>query len=662
MKRWSILLGVLFTASVFTATTSVFISGSREGPQPDEPISETPGSEESSSAEPDPSQLIESQDDSGLHGSRSSNSTQMLKLADIPEGEFKAGLVKLSEELQRRVLEKLSRNQQLLSDVNSIRVDSGGMIYYVCSFGVDSQDHSEAIEPIDDYPSAGAGVEESGMLVPISSPPALHSRPGAANVLFLDFNGHVIENTAWNTSKGVATWNCLPYDKDGDAGTFNTSELTTITQAWERVAEDYAPFDVDVTTEQPVWTKTTAHALITPGVDANGTACPHNSYGGIAYLDAFDDPRYSYNYGGDCYSPAWVKDYSAASAAEAIAHELGHNLALSHDKLSDGTTTNEYYSGHVNGSISWGPIMGTGYNDDVSQWCKGEYYNAFQSSQDDLAIIADRLNYRPDDHGDNNAGASALIVDSSSGAISQSGVIETTNDPDTFSFSTGAGTINISVNPYRAATGTWGGNLDILLELYDSAGALVATNNPALEVNASLSITVPAGLYYLHVKPVGVGNPMAYPPTGYTSYGSLGQYRISGTVSADADSDGIPNEWETLYFGGFTNAVATADTDGDGADNLTEYISGYDPIDSNSVFEVTSFEAPSSGNSPFILTWNPVEGRLYSAGYDNDLILPPGFEEMPGAIDLPHTQNSYTDTVNRVGPVHFYRVDVRLDQ
>ena len=38
---------------------------------------------------------------------------------------------------------------------------------------------------------------------------------------------------------------------DGDAATFNDAEREAIQTIWQRVAEDYAPFDVDVTTQDP---------------------------------------------------------------------------------------------------------------------------------------------------------------------------------------------------------------------------------------------------------------------------------------------------------------------------------------------------------------------------------------------------------------------------
>lgn len=576
-----------------------------------------------------------------------------LSLSDIPVGEFRSQLEKLPEDVRRKVLEKLDKDDQLLPDIDSLRVDPGGMIYYVCALGADSREELEALKAeMDSLAPERAAIETAEAPVSISSPPIRHSRPGASKVLFLDFNGHVVENTAWNVGD-EASWDCRPYDTDGNETTFSDSEQDDIIEIWERVAEDYAPFDIDVTTEEPtVWNRYKGRVLITPDIDKDGKHCPHYGAGGVAYLDVFGDFNYDY------YSPAWVLDYDeswapASLAAEAASHEFGHNLDLHHDN----TSSLEYYGGHANGSISWGPIMGTGYNRNVSQWSKGDYYDS-NNSENDLTIISGKLSYRPDDYGDNNAGA-ALLDALPTGEVTQQGVIEQTGDPDVFYFATSPGSLSVTAGTYRATTDTWGGNLDVLLELYDSNGVLVATNNPALEVNAVISTTVSAGLYYLHVKPVGVGNPTASTPTGCTSYGSLGQYWITGMVSADGDGDGIPNEWEILYFGGFTNAVATTDSDGDGADNLTEYVSGYDPTDSNSVFKVVSFSAPPTGNSPFIITWNPVEGRIYNIGWSHSLVIDP-FDDISG--DLPYPAGSYTDTVERTDLQNFYRVDVRLDQ
>jgi len=56
----------------------------------------------------------------------------------------------------------------------------------------------------------------------------------------------------------------------------------------------------------------------------------------------------------------------------------------------------------------------------------------------------------------------------------------------------------------------------------------MATNNASTTMDASLSLSVAAGTYYLQIDGVGTGDPT----TGYSDYASLGQYTISGTVPA----------------------------------------------------------------------------------------------------------------------------------
>ena len=42
------------------------------------------------------------------------------------------------------------------------------------------------------------------------------------------------------------------YDQDGLSTTFSTGELASIQEIWSRVAEKYSPFNIDVTTEDPI--------------------------------------------------------------------------------------------------------------------------------------------------------------------------------------------------------------------------------------------------------------------------------------------------------------------------------------------------------------------------------------------------------------------------
>src|SRR5690349_16215399 len=92
--------------------------------------------------------------------------------------------------------------------------------------------------------STSTGVAAAG--APLTSVPALHSNPNAAAKLYLDFVGAAA--TTWGTYSVPAT---PAYDQDGDPSTFSSGELSSINQIWQRVAEKYSPFNIDVTTVDP---------------------------------------------------------------------------------------------------------------------------------------------------------------------------------------------------------------------------------------------------------------------------------------------------------------------------------------------------------------------------------------------------------------------------
>lgn len=295
----------------------------------------------------------------------------------------------------------------------------------------------------------------------------------------------------------------------------------------------------DVTTERPsTFGARTAQALITQSTDANGAANPSSSAGGVAYVNVFGSSSYA------TYRPAWIYFNNLAKnesyIAEAASHEIGHNLGLSHD----GTTTSSYYGGHGSGETSWGPLMGTGYNRNVSQWSKGEYYLA-NNTQDDLAIIAGKIAYRGDDCANTFSTATALLLSGGTNIVSTTpetdpananpankGSIERNNDVDVFTFTTGTGSVRLSVNPWIVPSGTTrGGNLDLVVELYDANGAFLMSTNPAANTGATLQPSLTQGRYYLAIKNTGAGSPMSSTPSGYTAYGSIGQYFISGYVT-----------------------------------------------------------------------------------------------------------------------------------
>lgn len=91
-------------------------------------------------------------------------------------------------------------------------------------------------------------------------------------------------------------------------------------------------------------------------------------------------------------------------------------------------------------------------------------------------------------------------------------------------------------------------------------------------------------------------------------------------VNLDRDGDGLPDWWEYRYFGNITNAVATADGDGDHSSNLAECRSGCDPTNHLSRFEVqpSTFAAP----DVFELAWPSASNRTYAVEATTNLLQP----------------------------------------
>ncbi|TWU31741.1 Calx-beta domain-containing protein [Novipirellula artificiosorum] len=347
---------------------------------------------------------------------------------------------------------------------------------------------------------------------------SLHSNPGASHTVFLDFDGHVTSGTSWNSFNGGADIVTPAFNTTGDA-TLADSELSRIQAIWQRVAEDFIPFDVDVTTEEP-----SLDRLIKSGsgdnewgvrVSIGGNGSWYGSAGGVAYIGSF-------NWSSD--TPVFVFEDNLGNGnekytAEAITHEAGHALGLNHDGRT--SPSEGYYQGHGSGATGWAPIMGVGYYKALTQWSRGEYAYA-NNTQDDLAIITGNngFGYRADDHG--NTTLTASVLSAEQGSVADSGIVERNDDVDVFTFLTDAGTVSFDVTPFER-----GPNLDIYAALLDATGALIVSSNPIGSLSATVSATLAAGQYFVQVNGAGQGDPASL---GYSDYGSLGSYSISGSL------------------------------------------------------------------------------------------------------------------------------------
>jgi hypothetical protein len=88
------------------------------------------------------------------------------------------------------------------------------------------------------------------------------------------------------------------------------------------------------------------------------------------------------------------------------------------------------------------------------------------------------------------------------------------------------------------------------------------------------------------------------------------------TWASDDNLDGLPDDWQARYWGGNSGAWPdrNADSDGDGATNLQEFLAGTNPLDPNSVLRT---EIISTGVA-LRLQWNAQPGFVYQVQMSTD--------------------------------------------
>jgi hypothetical protein len=186
----------------------------------------------------------------------------------------------------------------------------------------------------------------------------------------------------------------------------------------------------------------------------------------------------------------------------------------------------------------------------------------------------------------------------------------------------------------------------------------VSVSSYLVAIDGGIPVQVPSNQLYTTVK-----NPAWEPGSVHTV--GLSYKTSTGFVSAssapvsfslwgvDSNNDGLPDDWQKANYGGAWASKLVgplADTDGDGASNLQEFLAGTNPNDAGSCLRLFLTTTPVSS----VLTWNTQPGFVYQVQYTTDL-------KVWADMGAPRFAAGSTDSASTSGStdIRYYRV-IRL--
>jgi len=439
----------------------------------------------------------------------------------------------------------LAKAKEVAAKDRDLHVSADNRLFYACKF----------VAPVGSLPGAASAIQTGPDTTTYTGTPPtvtatsafqLHSRPGASRVLYLDFNGH--STLSWGTPAIVSP----AFQLSGTASPTDQLNLNAIRDIWLHVAEDFAAWDIDVTTEQPPTTARGQRCVIggstmdwlgAPGVMGIAQL---NSFGG--FINGNDTVNFVFIDNNYPTMKPTTSNYEVTIFC--VAHEVGHTLGLQHWGETASGSGQAYTVGHTvtghTGVTSVCPIMGNSglvgwpSSCNLNQWSKGDY--PFSNIvQDDIVTITTFAPKVTDDHGDTLA--TATVVSGTS--ITGGGIISDTADVDLMKITVGAGPLTLALKPHLKYR-NYGGNLKVGISLLNSAGTVVAKSYETLSLGNGLTYNVPTGgTYYIKVNGMGydpsksaaaqvwtntgITGTVVGTTAGFTNYGSLGRYGIVGT-------------------------------------------------------------------------------------------------------------------------------------
>jgi PKD repeat protein len=520
----------------------------------------------------------------------------------------------------------LAKAKEAAAKDRDLHVSADNRLFYACKM----------VAPVGSLPGAASAIQTGPDTSTFTGTPPtvtatsafqLHSRPGAAKVLYLDFNGHT-------TPANVGGWKTTPivtpaFQLAGTASPTDQLNLNAIRDIWLHVAEDFAPWDIDVTTEQPPTTARGQRCVIGGsvmnwlGVSGVMGVAHLNSFGGA--INGNDDNNFVFidnNY------PTMKPTTSNVEVTIlCVAHEVGHTLGLQHWGETASGTGQSYTAGHAvaahAGITTACPIMGNsglvGWPSacNLNQWSKGDY--PFSNIvQDDVATITTFAPKVADDHG--NTLGTATVVSGTS--LTGGGVISDSTDVDLFKITPGVGALTLTVTPHLKYR-NYNGNLKVGLSLYNASGVAVAGTYSVSSMGSTLTYNIPTGgTYYIKVNGLGydptkgtsqvptntgVTGTIVGTSAGFTNYGSIGRYGLAGS-------------WQPLMQA--PTAIITSDRTG-GLRPCTVAFDGGSSTDPDGVIAsyAWDFGDPASGTANTSTLRNPVHTYAAQGVYNAKLIV-----------------------------------------
>lgn len=447
----------------------------------------------------------------------------------------------------------------LAAGVYFVAVSNGGQYGNLGAYNVDIGGVTETFEvPV---PFSARGLSS---FLPAASGPDLKT-------IYLDFNGGVVteDTISRHRSDGIGRDFYVPtFDLDGDRTTFSAAEEQAIQEIRDRVAEDFAPFNINITTS-PISQFPNQEALqVLIGGDGSwlSTADTPFNLTGSGFIDWLTDVNTGPGAGYLTPNVAPFANPSIENVAIAFPDLATNNkdIAAAASSIILNTFGVEpaftFAANAPNGLVAGQPALGP-LGGDTSLSLRDILRLSDPSvpdPQDPISIITSPRNlvrFRADDHGQTVFQATSLDLNT---PVNETGIIGRVfnnqqvaiDDQDWFRFRARPSTnVRLSVSGidltsvYAGATNP-GSNFDPVLQLFRDNGTttpdLIATSGaaaPALADGSAASLTaeiflptLAVGDYFVVVSNQYLTDFLGFPTAqDPAQYGNLGQYTFSMT-------------------------------------------------------------------------------------------------------------------------------------